>query len=169
MLKYENKGNTIEINLPKECGHNGYAVECTYYYDKQKNQYQLRIGLKRNDIGDIQEIDTQYISNLHGDTRRNITKMIEDASLSGYFEKYIERYEYTYKCFDRGNELFELERNGKLLYPAIKEKVICMTIYQCPNCGNYLEEHSNHCPRCRVLLDWEIVHNDTSFSDGRCQ
>ena len=46
MLKYENKGNTIEIKLPKECGHNGYSVECTYYYDKQKNQYQLRIGLK---------------------------------------------------------------------------------------------------------------------------
>ena len=36
MLKYENKGNTIEIKLPKECGHNGYSVECTYYYDKQK-------------------------------------------------------------------------------------------------------------------------------------
>ena len=95
--------------------------------------------------------------------------MIEDASLSGYFEKYIERYEYTYKCFNRGNELFELERNGKLLYPAVKEKVICMTIYQCPNCGNYLKEHSNHCTRCRILLDWETVQNDTSFSDGRYQ
>jgi len=169
MLKYENKGNKIEIKLPKECGHNGYSVECTYYYDKQKNQYQLRIGLKHSDIGDIQEIDTQYISNLSGDVRQNLTKMIESASLSGYFEKYIERYEYTYKCFDRGNELFELERNGKLLYPAVKEKVICMTIYQCPNCGNYLEEHSNHCPRCRILLDWETVQNDTSFSDGRHQ
>ena len=106
---------------------------------------------------------------MNGDVRQNLTKMIESASLSGYFEKYIERYEYTYKCFDRGNELFELERNGKLPYPAVKEKVICMTIYQCPNCGNYLEEHSNCCPQCRILLDWENMQDDVVSSDGRHQ
>ena len=27
-------------------------------------------------------------------------------------EEYIERYEYETKCFDRGNELFEMERLG---------------------------------------------------------
>ena len=84
-------------------------------------------------------------------------------------DEYIEKYEYTYKCFDRGNELFELERNGKLPYPAVKEKVICMTIYQCPNCGNYLEEHSNCCPQCRILLDWENMQDDVVSSDGRHQ
>ena len=27
MLKYENKGYTIEIKLPEECGYKGYSVE----------------------------------------------------------------------------------------------------------------------------------------------
>lgn len=36
MLKYKNMGYTIEINLPKECGHEDYSVECTYQYNKEK-------------------------------------------------------------------------------------------------------------------------------------
>lgn len=35
MIRAKYKGNTIEINLPEECGHSGYSVECTYRYDKK--------------------------------------------------------------------------------------------------------------------------------------
>ena len=30
--------------------------------------------------------------------------------MSGYFDYFVERYEYELKCFERGNELFEMER-----------------------------------------------------------
>lgn len=115
MLRYKNKGYTIEINLPEECGHDGYLVECTYQYDKDKEKYLLSMWLKRIDIDDkfkidSQEIDSQYISGTHENIKQNICRIVEQASLSGFFDRYIERYEYTYKCFDRGDELFEKER-----------------------------------------------------------
>lgn len=115
MLRYKNKGCTIEIDLPEECGYEGYSAECTYRYDKEKEKYLLSMWLKRKDIDDkfkidSQEIDTQYISGTKENIKQNICKIVEQASLSGFFDHYIERYEYTYKCFDRGNDIFEKER-----------------------------------------------------------
>lgn len=115
MLKYKNKGYTIEINLPKNDGYDGYSVECTYQYDKEKEKYLLSMWLKRNDIGDkfkidSQEIDTQYISGTRENIRQNICKIVEQISISGFFDEYVKRYDYTYKCFDRGDDLFEKER-----------------------------------------------------------
>lgn len=114
MLRYKNKGYTIEINLPEECGYKDYSVECTYQFDKEKEKYLLSMWLKRNDIDDkfkidSQEIDTQYISGTKENIRQNIRMIVEQASLSGFFNYYIEKYEYTCKCFELGNALFELE------------------------------------------------------------
>lgn len=115
MLKYENKGHVIEIKLPKGCGYVGYSVECRYQFDKKKGKYQLSMWLKRDDIGDrfkieSQHIDTQYISGTRENIRQNICLVVEQACKSGFFEKYIKAYQYTYECFDRGDELFEKER-----------------------------------------------------------
>lgn len=115
MLKPIREGYTIRIKLPAECGYEGYSVKCTYKYNKQKEKYCLSMWLKRDDIDDdfkidSQEIDTQYISGTKETIESNICKTVEQASLSGYFDYYIERFEYTYDCFDRGNELFEQER-----------------------------------------------------------
>lgn len=117
MLRYENKGCTIEIKLPEKCDHEGYSVECRYMYDKITEKYLLSMWLKRDDVDDrfkidSQEIDTQYISGTKETIRQNICKIVEQASLTGFFDYYIERYEYTYKCFDKGNELLERESLG---------------------------------------------------------
>lgn len=119
MLRYQNKGQVIEIKLPEECGHEGYSIECRYLFDKVRGKYLLSMWLKRDNVDDTfkidsQEIDTQYISSTKETIKSNICRIVEQASLSGYFDYYIERYEYTYKCFDRGNELFEQERLGDL-------------------------------------------------------
>ena len=71
--------------------------------------------LKRNDIDDrfkidSQEIDTQYISGTRETIRDNICRIVEQASLSGFFDRYIQRYEYEMNCFDIGNDLVESER-----------------------------------------------------------
>lgn len=115
MLKYENKGYTIEIKLPEEFGYRGYSVECTYSYDKEKEKYLLSMWLKGNGIDDrfkidSQEIDTQYIPGTRETIRQNICRIVEQASLSGFFDHYIHRYKYTYQCFDKGHEFFEKER-----------------------------------------------------------
>jgi len=104
MLRYENKGNTIEIKLPKECGYNTYSVECRYQYDKSKEKYLLSMWLKRSDIDDkfkidSQKIDEQYISGTRETIKQNICRIVEQACSSGYFDYYIERYVYTYIVF----------------------------------------------------------------------
>jgi len=106
MLKPRYKGTLIEIDLPEECGHEGYSVECIYRYNKYKEKYLLSMWLKRKDICsklkiESQEIDTQYIPGARDTIVDNICKIVEVASLNGYFEHYIQRYEYEIRCFDR--------------------------------------------------------------------
>jgi len=98
-----------------ECGHENYSVKCTYKYNKKLEKYSLDMWLMRNDIDDefqirSQEIDKQYIFGTKETIEDNICRIVEQASLSGYFDDFIKRFEYTYECFDRGNELFERER-----------------------------------------------------------
>lgn len=111
MFIYENKGCVMEVKLPET----DYSVSCQYIYDKNKEKYSLSMWLKRNDIDDTfkidsQEIDTQYISGDKNTIRNNIVKIIEQAYESNFFNYYIKRFEYTYKCFDKGNDFYEAER-----------------------------------------------------------
>ena len=74
--------------------------------------------LRKDEINDTfkidsQEIDNQYISGDKTNIRQNICKIVEQALSSGFFDDYVKRYEYTAKCFARGNELFEEERLGE--------------------------------------------------------
>lgn len=114
MFRYENKGYSMEVKLPES----DYLVLSQYKFDKDKDKYLLSMWLKRNDIDDTfkidsQEIDTQYVSGNKDTIRDNIIKIIEQAYYSNFFDYYIERFEYTYKCFDKGNNFYETERLSK--------------------------------------------------------
>lgn len=113
MTKVVKEGYTIAICLPETNGHEGYSVRCTYRYVKNEGKYLLSMWLIRNDIGEAQEIDTQYISGDMETIEENIVRIVEQGALSGYFDRYIERFEYTCRCFDMGNELFEQEELDK--------------------------------------------------------
>lgn len=118
MLKPRFKGTTIEINLPKE--YRGYSVECTYRYVKPKEKYSLSMWLKYNGIRDkfrieSQEIDTQLISGTRDTIVDNVCRVVEQMCSTKCFEEYISSYEYTYECFDRGNELFENEKTEECI------------------------------------------------------
>ena len=117
MLKYKYKGQTIEIALPKECGHKGFSVECTYCYDKKIEKYSLSMWLKRDDIGnkykiESQEVDTQYIPGTRETIIKNICTIVANACSVGYFDFFIQRYKDEMRSFERGEELFEKERLG---------------------------------------------------------
>lgn len=112
MLRYQNKGYTIEVRLPDGYGYNGYYVECTYKYDKVKNGYSISMWLKHHSIGDkykieSQEIETRFIAGTKETIKNNICILIEKMCLGDFFDRYIERYEYMSKCFERGNAMVE--------------------------------------------------------------
>lgn len=112
MLRYKNEGYVINVVLPEECGYEGYSVECRYRYSKAKDKYLLSMWLKRKDIDntfkiDGQEIDSKYIKSSHETIKQDICRIVEQASLSGFFDYYIERYEHTCKCFDCGSDIID--------------------------------------------------------------
>ncbi len=124
MMKPRCKGQTCEINLSK-WGYAGYAVECSYYFDKRNNKYSLSMWLRNNDIDDrmrlsSKKVDTQYISGTKETIVENICRIVHQAATvtnekgEKYFDKYVERYEYELACFERGNELCEQERLANL-------------------------------------------------------
>lgn len=119
VIKPKFKGYTIEIELPEKCGYSGYSVECTYKYIKSRGKYLLSMWLKRTDVDDKFKIDSeninaQFISGTKETIVDNICRIVEYASSSGYFDYYIDQFDYTYKCFDCGDELFTQERLRKL-------------------------------------------------------
>lgn len=114
-MKHRRKGYMVNIELPVEYGYAGYSVDCLYMYSKKNEKYVLSMWLVGSIADDrfkidSQEIDTQLISGTKETIEDNIDRIVGQASKTGFFDRYIERYEYTYKCFDRGNELFEQER-----------------------------------------------------------
>lgn len=115
MYQIIKEGYTIRIKLPAKYGQEGYSVKCTYKYKKAKEKYMLALWLKRDDIEedfriDAQEIDAQLIPGTRETIENNILRIVRQANETGYFDHYIKRFEYTCKCFEKGNELIEQER-----------------------------------------------------------
>jgi len=113
MNRLKRKGYTVETDL-KKFGYEGYSVECTYKYIKGEEKYLLRMGLVPKDFNsrikiEFNEIDTQLISGSKETVENNINRIIGQAAVSGFFDKYIEKFEYECKCFDLGNEILEKE------------------------------------------------------------
>ena len=158
MIKCRDKRTTITIDLPEECGYEGYSVDCSYSFDNNQKKYLVSMELFRDDISDKQSIDSQYINGDKTIIEHNIQQIIKYASMSGYFDKYIKKYEYTYKCFDKGNEFFE-EKSSKQLC-SVKECEIIRKAYYCSCCGAYVEETTKYCPHCNTELDWNSIEKE---------
>lgn len=108
-MKYEVKGVTMEIKLPSSIGYKGYSVECTYK-KAEEEKYLLSMWLKKSDIDDkfkidSQEIDTQLISSTKNNIRNNICAIVSQACKVGFFTPYIKRFQYTYECFAKGDDI----------------------------------------------------------------
>lgn len=92
------EGYTIIVKLSEECGYTGYSVKCTYKYINQKGKYSLSMWIVKNGYHDDlsigpQEIDTKYITSTKENIEKDIRRIVTDASLSGYFDEYINRFE----------------------------------------------------------------------------
>ena len=124
MMKPKYKGNTLTIELA-DFGYENYLAECSYHFNKHKGKYSLSMWLNRNDIEDrmclsSKKVDTQYIPGTRETIVENICRIVHQAATVAdengvrYFDPFVERYEYELKCFERGNELFELERLNRI-------------------------------------------------------
>lgn len=106
MAKYNNMGRLMDFDLT-EYGYDEYHVYCSYVYDKKVEGYNLTIYLKGQLSDDLYFIDTQHLNGDVDVIRNNVVRLVDYAARTKFFDRYIESYEYTYRCMEKGNEMYE--------------------------------------------------------------
>ena len=110
-LTYENyRGckDILTIDL-----HNDYTVIAIKSWNPDEHKYTVQLMLKDNTIDKWDLIEKAESIEFNVDYKiinKAILKHVATLLSDGFFDYYIQRYEYELKCFDRGNELFEKER-----------------------------------------------------------
>ena len=110
-LKYEKFNNTndvITIDL-----HNGYTVIAVTGFDVENRVYTTTLFLKENTVDTWKLIESAEHLEFHANQNTinaAILKQVSAFLQDGFFDYYIQRYEYEMKCFDVGNDLAESER-----------------------------------------------------------
>ena len=111
-LTYENyKGckDIITIDL-----HNDYTVIAIKSWNPDEHKYTVEFHLKENSVNmwELMENATEIFDVDYKIINKAILKHTSTLLNDGFFDYYIDRYEYELKCFDIGNEIVEKERLG---------------------------------------------------------
>ena len=153
--EYKGNKDILLIDL-----HNGYTIVAIKIWNSDKHKYIVELRIKENTIekwdliekAEALEFDVDYkIIN------KAILKQVSDLLSEGFFEYYIERYEYENKCIEKGNEIYENEILDEKSNKPIKDKTIYGIIYHCPNCRNEIDTENKYCPYCKSLLNWSEI------------
>ena len=112
-LKYEkfnNSNEVITIDL-----HNGYTVIAITGFNAENRVYTTTLFLKENTIDTWKLIENaenlEFHAN-HNAINSAILKQVSTFLQEGFFNYYIQIYEYEMKCLDKGNSIYEKERLG---------------------------------------------------------
>ena len=110
-LEYKNyRGckDIITIDL-----HNDYTVIAIKSWNSDKHKYTVQLMLKENTVDKWDLIEKEESIEFNVDYKiinKAILKHVATLLSDGFFDYYIDRYEYELKCFDRGNSIIEKER-----------------------------------------------------------
>ena len=111
MLRYETEANVIvSIDLQ-----NGYSVIAMARWNNEKKKYYTTLRLRENSVEKwdlIEEATNVEVESDMKTVKRDMAQYVTDLLTDGFFKKYIDRYEYELKCFDRGFEIMEKKGNG---------------------------------------------------------
>ena len=106
--KYRNSNEIITIDL-----HNGYTVIAIS--TGENGSYITTLFLKENTIDTWKLIEKAENLEFHANQNTidsAILKKVSSFLEEGFFDYYIQRYEYEMKCFDIGDEIKQKERLG---------------------------------------------------------
>ena len=110
-LKYEKFNNSNEVIMIDL--HNGYTVIAITGFDAENRVYTATLFLKENTIDTWKLIESAENLEFHANQNTINSAILKQVSTfveEGFFDYYIQRYEYELKCFDIGNDLIESER-----------------------------------------------------------
>ena len=110
-LKYEKINNSNEVIMIDL--HNGYSVIAITGFDAENRVYITTLFLKDNTIDTWKLVEQADKLEFHANQNTINSAILKQISVfleEGFFDYYIQRYEYEMKCFDVGNDLAESER-----------------------------------------------------------
>ena len=93
--------------------HNNYTVIAIKSWNPDKHKYTVELRLKKNSVDKWDLIEKAESLEFNVDYKiinKAILKHVATLLSDGFFDYYIDRYEYELKCFDRGNSIIEKER-----------------------------------------------------------
>ena len=103
--KFDNSNDVITIDL-----HNGYTVIAITGFDTENRVYTTTLFLKENTIDTWKLIENTENLEFHANQNTInsvILKKVSEFLEEGFFDYYIQRYEYEMNCFDIGNGMTE--------------------------------------------------------------
>ena len=110
-LKYEKINNSNEVIMIDL--HNGYSVIAITGFDAENRVYITTLFLKDNTIDTWKLVEQADKLEFHANQNTINSAILKQISVfleEGFFDYYIQRYEYEMKCFDVGNDLAESEQ-----------------------------------------------------------
>ena len=134
-LTYENYNgckDIIAIDL-----HNNYTVIAIKLWNPENFSVEFHLKEKTTDMWQLIQDDTTVF---HADNRTinsAILKHVATRFADGFYDYFIERYEYDLKCFDVGNN-------------ALSEDLHC----KCPACKRRIDFGVDTCPYCETDIVW---------------
>ena len=93
--------------------HNNYTVIAIKSWNPDEHKYTVQLMLKENTVDKWDLIEKEESIEFNVDYKiinKAILKHVATLLSDGFFDYYIDRYEYELKCFDRGNSIIEKER-----------------------------------------------------------
>lgn len=136
-LTYENYNgckDIIAIDL-----HNNYIIIAIKSYNIYDHNYTVEFHLKEKttDMWQLIQDATTIFNTDHKTINSAILKHVATLLSDGFYDYFIERYEYELKCFDIGND--ELSESNK---------------YICPACKQDIHDRLDTCPYCDTNIIW---------------
>ena len=118
----KSSNNKLTYENYKECKdiltidlHNDYTVIAIKSWNPDEQKYEIQLMLKENTVDKWELIEKAESLEFNVDYKtinKAILKHVSTLLSDGFFDYYIQRYEYELKCFDIGNEIAEKERLG---------------------------------------------------------
>ena len=93
--------------------HNNYTVIAIKSWNPDEQKYTVQLMLKENTVdkwGLIEKAEALEFNVDYKIINKAILKHVATLLSDGFFDYYIDRYEYELKCFDIGNEIVKKER-----------------------------------------------------------
>lgn len=96
--------------------HNGYTVMAISGWDAERKAHIVTLFLKENTIDSwalVEQAEKLEFKASGKHINSVILKQVANYLNDGFFDYYIDRYEYECKCFNIGNNIIETERLGE--------------------------------------------------------